>query len=315
MSSIGLVVDATCDLPSDFVREHGVSVMPISVRAGQHTLVDTRDDARTLAHYARLAPTDADDIHSEPLDPAGVERFVREEIVPLHDHVFCLTITSARSKIYDNSTRASFSINAQGRALCAEHGRNGRFAMAVISSQNMFGGQAVMASEIARLIGQDASARDIDERIRALAAHTHCYMVPPSLHYMYRQASQRGDKSVSWGSFTFGTMLDVKPVLHCHRDQTGPVDKVRGFEHGVERMFGRVARQIREGLLVPTVCVSIGGDPATLDTIPSFVDMLHAARDCGVEVLRAVMSAASGTKVGPGCISVGFVADNHRYAT
>ncbi|MGC3963394.1 MAG: DegV family protein [Rhodocyclaceae bacterium] len=53
----------------------------------------------------------------------------------------------------------------------------------------------------------------------------------------------------------------------------------------------------------------------TRDDVPSFSDMLRTAHECGVDVLRAVMSAASGTQVGPGCISVGFAAEDHRYAT
>lgn len=310
---IGLIVDATCDLPVDFVREHGVAVMPIRVRTGKRTLVDTRDVEATLKHFDTLGPDDAEDIESTPLDEEGVERFVVERVMDQVDHAFCLTITSARSKIYDNTIKASFKLNARSRSLRSEAGREGRFSMAVINSQNMFGGQAVVAAEVVRLIGEGASTRDIDTRIRDLVRHTHCYMVPPTLHYMYRQASKRGDKSVSWGAYTFGSMLDVKPVLHCHLDHTGPVDKVRGFEVGVARMFGRVTAQIRDGLLVPQVCVSVGGDPAMLDHHPEFVNMCEVAQRRGVRVLRAVMSAASGTKVGPGCISVGFAAENHRY--
>lgn len=315
MSRIGLVVDATCDLPADFIAEKEIAVMPIRVRAGNRRLVDTRDTAATLAHFNALSPDEADDIESEPLDDAGVERFVREQVMDKHDQVFCLTITAARSKIYDNSSRASFRLNAQGRNLRSEAGRAGRFAMAVLSSHNIFGGQAVMAAEIVRLIDKGANSREIDDHIRHLAIHTHCYMVPPTLHFMYRQASKRGDKSVSWGGYTFGSMLDVKPVLHCHKDETGPVDKVRGFESGLNKMFGNVSRQIRKGLLAPQICVSVGGDPAALDRYPAFMEMRDTAAAHDIKVLRAVMSAAGGTKVGPGCVSVGFAAHSHRYAS
>ena len=40
---IGIVVDSACDLPREFLQEHRITVLPISVRIGDETLVDDRD--------------------------------------------------------------------------------------------------------------------------------------------------------------------------------------------------------------------------------------------------------------------------------
>ena len=39
---IGLVVDATCDLPPEFLAAHGIRVMPIGIRLGEQRLIDRR---------------------------------------------------------------------------------------------------------------------------------------------------------------------------------------------------------------------------------------------------------------------------------
>lgn len=48
---IGLVVDATCDLPPEFLAAHGIRVMPIGIRLGEQRLIDRRDPDTTLSFY------------------------------------------------------------------------------------------------------------------------------------------------------------------------------------------------------------------------------------------------------------------------
>ena len=45
---IGLVVDSACDLPGDYLRRNGFTILPITVRIGDETREDHRDEAATL---------------------------------------------------------------------------------------------------------------------------------------------------------------------------------------------------------------------------------------------------------------------------
>ena len=45
---IGLVVDATCDLPAPYIKEHHIQVLPISLRIGDEHVVDDRNPDTTL---------------------------------------------------------------------------------------------------------------------------------------------------------------------------------------------------------------------------------------------------------------------------
>ena len=42
---IGLVVDSACDLPGDYLRRNGITILPITVRIGDAVLADHRDEA------------------------------------------------------------------------------------------------------------------------------------------------------------------------------------------------------------------------------------------------------------------------------
>jgi fatty acid-binding protein DegV len=138
-------------------------------------------------------------------------------------------------------------------------------------------------------------------------------MVPADLYHIYKRASKKGDKSIGWGSYTLGSLLDVKPILYCHNDQTGPADKVRGFDTGVERLFGKVAERVRTGLESPFVCISYGGSPEAVKALPGYAGLAQAAQAAGVEILVSMMSKTAAVNVGPGAVCISFAADAPLY--
>jgi DegV family protein with EDD domain len=243
-----------------------------------------------------------------PYSVQQIEKLFLERLVLDFDYVFCLTITSGRSAIYDHAMQASRAILTKYKEVRRQAGIPERFGLAVLSSRNMFSGQGVQAAEAIRLIRQGGTPSEIGARLRSLVEQTHTYMVPADLFHIYKRASKKGDKSIGWGSYTLGSMLDVKPILYCHMDNTGPVDKVRGFETGVERLFGKAADRIRRGLEAPCICISYGGSLDAVPKLPGYAALHLAARENGVEILLSPMSKTAAVNVGPGAVSLAFVA-------
>ena len=53
---IGLVIDSACDLPKDYIEQHRIDILPITVRIDDATQVDYRDPSATLAFlHAHIA--------------------------------------------------------------------------------------------------------------------------------------------------------------------------------------------------------------------------------------------------------------------
>lgn len=307
---IGVVVDSCCDLPKAFIDAHGVVVMPITLRIGDTLVEDRRDPAETQAFYAKHLDRKSEDFaESIPYSVQQIEQLFLERLVLDYDYVFCLTITSGRSPIYDHAMQASRAILTKYKQIRRQAGVPERFGLAVLSSRNMFTGQAVQAAEAIRLIREGGTPSEIGTRLRALVERTHTYMVPADLFHIYKRASKKGDKSIGWGSYTLGSMLDVKPILHCHQDATGPVDKVRGFEAGVERLFTKAAERVRNGLDAPYVCISYGGALDEVPKMPGYFTLDQAARMRDVDILISPMSKTAAVNVGPGAVSLAFAAN------
>lgn len=311
---IGIVVDATCDLPHDYVERHRIVVMPISLRFGERWIEDRRDPQATSTFYAAQIDSRKDDFaESAAFSTEQIESLFLDRLVIDYDYVFCLTITKARSPIYDNALQASRTILSKYRQPRRDAGLPERFGLAVVNSRNMFAGQGVQAVEAVRMIAAGDAPSDIGARMRLLGDMTYTYLVPADLHYIYKRASKKGDRSIGWGAYAFGTMLDVKPILRCHQDETGPVAKVKGFDAGVEKLFDNLTMRIESGLEAPVVCLSYGGDVGKVAAMPGYRRFAEMAEDRGIEVVLSTMSKTAAVNVGPGALAVAFAANHHEF--
>lgn len=307
---MGLAIDASCDLPQAFLEQHQVAVMPITVKLDGSTFKDDRDP-REIERFLRTKLAGTHAAETEPCSIEEVQRLFVEKLVLERDCVFCLTITATRSPIHEHVLKASFAILRQYRQARERAGMGGQFLMRVIDTRSVFAGEGPAVFEAARLIQGGETPQAIRERLGVVAQHTYAYMLPRDLLHLRNRTKKKGDRSVSLFSAMVGTALDIKPLLRCFRGETGPVGKVRGFEHGAETLFGYAARRVRAGLMVPVVCVSYGGDLAELATLPGYGELRQACEDTGVTVLEAPMSITGMVNVGAGAVTLGLVAEEH----
>jgi DegV family protein with EDD domain len=307
---MGLAIDASCDLPQAFLQEHGIAVMPIVVRLDGKVFKDDRDPAE-IERFLAMQHAETHAAETEPCSVEDVQKLFLERLVLERDCVFCLTITATRSPINDNVIKASFAVLKQYRAVREQAGIPGPFLMRVIDTRNVFAGEAPAVVEAIRLIQAGETPSVIRERLTVIANNTYAYMLPRDLYHLRNRTKKKGDRSVSLFSAVVGTALDIKPLLRCYRGETGPVGKVRGFEHGAQVLFDYAAKRVRAGLLVPALCVSYGGDLAELSTLPGYVELRRTCEECGVALMEAPMSITGMVNVGAGAVTLGFAAEEH----
>ena len=310
---IGLVVDSACDLPPAWFREHHVSLLPVTVEIGDGTLTDMRDEEDTLRFLESHIATGGADAETTPFTVEQIQELFLDRLVKDYDHVFCLTTSKTRSLIFENATKASFAILRDYRPIRAAAGYDTPFALRVIDTQNVFAGQGVTAVEAARLIDAGEGVAKIRARLENLALHTHAYLVAPDLHYLRARTRKRGDRSVSLFSATLGSALDIKPILHCNRGETGPVAKVKGLEAASRKLFEFATQRVEQGLMTPTLCMSYGGHLDEARQLPGYEELRAACAAQNVEFHEAVMGLTGMVNVGKGALCIGFAAEAHAF--
>lgn len=311
---IGIVVDSACDLPAEFIEQHNIVVLPITVRLGNLVLADHRDEAATLeflrTHLARRG-------HEAQTLPFSVDQirdlFLRRLVID-YDHVFCLTISRLRSQIHDNAMQASFAILNQYKPARHAAGHHWPFALRVIDTLNLFAGQAITAIEAVRLRDAGEHVARIRPQLEFLAENTYGYMIPRDLRYLRARARTKGDRSVGPIGAALGSALDIKPVLRAYRGVTEPVARLKGFEPSARRLFEFTGRKVREGLLTPVVNLGYGGELAELRALPGYARLRETCAEHGVAVYESVMSLTGMVNVGKGALGVGFAARRHAFS-
>lgn len=309
---IGVAVDSACDLPQDFITQNKIQILPITIHLEGRDFVDTRDPEDTLKFYESHL-TGAADAGTSPFSVEQIKHVFLSKLVLDFDFVFCLTIASSRSPIFENATKASFAILNDYKAVRAKAGVSGPFALRVIDTQNLFAGQAITAIEAVRMIKQGLAPNKIRERLEYLVKNTHGYMVPRDLHYVRARAQKKGDRSVGWFSVVMGSALDIKPLLRAYRNETGPVAKLRHFDDAAEKCFGYIKRMIVEKkLLTPTLSLSYGGKIEEMEKLPGYADLIATCNNHKIEVFKSVMSITSVVNVGEGSLAFAIAAEEHE---
>jgi DegV family protein with EDD domain len=310
---IGIVVDSACDLPKSFLDEHRITILPITVRIGEHTLVDNRDPSVMRTFYQEKYGSRGQDAETVPFTVDQIRELFLTRLVVEYDYVFALTIASSRSPINANAQQAAHAILTAYKSVRQQHSIEGPFAVRVIDTQNLFAAQGVTAVEAARLARAGESANKIKDRIEFLAQNTYGYMLPRDLYFLRARAQKKGDRSVGWLSAAVGTALDVKPVLRGYRGDTGAVGKVRGFDEGAQKLFQFAGARVKAGLLAPTLCLSYGGDLGALEALPGYADLVAQCLEAKVEIFTSVMSMTGAINVGEGALAIGFASEPHDF--
>ncbi|HEY4559168.1 MAG TPA: DegV family protein [Lysobacter sp.] len=307
---IGLVVDSACDLPRDYIEKNELTLLPITVRIGDAVLADQRNEQATLEFLYNKSEELMAQAETQPFTVQQVQDLFLKKLVIDYDYVFCMTITRSRSPIFDNTQQASFAILNDYKEPRSAAGIATPFSLRVIDTQSVFAGQAIAAVEAVRLRAAEEGAPKMRARIEQIAMNTHAYMVARDLNYLRARTRHRGDRSVSLLSATLGSALDIKPVLHCRRGETGPIAKLKGFDNAAEKLFTFAARRVRDGkLMTPTMAISYGGPVDDIRRLPGYTELAETCRTHRVELLESTMSLTGMVNVGKGSLTLGFASD------
>jgi DegV family protein with EDD domain len=303
---IGVVVDTTCDLPADYLKQHDIEVLPFNLQLGEEQLLDKRIPLETVDFYSRYT-TKSLRAQTTPPTTKQIITSLSERAIKRFDRLLIVTISSTRSKLFENLNNAQLPLLNALRQKRKEAQIHRSFFFRVHDSKTLFTGQAVLVHEIVRLLHE--KNLDFDELCRSadvLSERIHAFLVPRDLYYVRKLASQKGEKSVSWFRYQAGTLLDIKPIIRAHQGDTETFTTAKGFDKAIEKLLKIAVAAIDKGLKTNTISLSYAGDPTEMIIHPQIRKFTKYARSKGTEVLNSVMSTTAGVHVGPGAFSLAY---------
>ena len=311
---IGVVVDATCDLPETFYTGKGLGLLPIRIQADNAVFADLRKRDETQAFYREHAETDAAKFESTPPSVDEICEVFLKRLVIDYDFVFCITVAAKRSPTFQNVSAAALQVLNQYRPYRTQAGIKTPFAMRVIDGQSFFSGTGALVAETVRMIEQGIGAHEIRLRIESLAPKICIHMVPQNLSQLRARGFKKGERTLSWGdsfksaALALGSALSVHPVIRIHDDHEGAAAVQMSQESAMQRLFAHAVEQILKGqLLSPQICMSYSGNTDDVQNNPGYRELVACAAKAGVELLLSTTSITGLVNCGPNCLVMAYI--------
>ena len=304
-----VVVDATCDLPGAFIRQHQIQVLPIKLILGDHIVNDCRDANLTLAFHQRYASSRQLDVETEPCSTEAIAALFLEQLITEYDRAILLTVSQTRSPLFLHATEASFAVLRAYREKRRQAGLNTPFYFNVLDSRTVFAGEAVLAREAIRLLKeQDLGFGELRRRMEDFRQHIHCCLLPDDPRYARNWVAKAGEPGIGFLDYHLGSLLDLKPVSRFFDGNVELVFKRRGFDQALSHLLDLTRQAIDQGLKSPVVVLSYAGDAQWVKQKHAFGEFEQYARKKDIEVMVSVMSATGAVNLGPGAISLAYAA-------
>lgn len=206
MPGVRLVTDSSCDLPEEVVAEHGIAVVPLTIRFGEEELTD-REQLSAQQFYDRMATFDGLPETAAP-SPGAFETAFRAAADDGADTVVCINISSDLS-----ATMAS----AQNAARALE----GQVDVRVVDSKSITAGlgtQVILAAEAA---ARGAGADEVIAVVEEARSRTHVLGGLDTLENLKKGGRIGGAQAM------LGTLLSVKPLVDISSGSVEEGGKVR----------------------------------------------------------------------------------------
>jgi fatty acid kinase fatty acid binding subunit len=277
--AVAVVTDSSSDLPAELAAEHGIEVVPLSIRFGDEELVDRRD-LTPAQFWARCA---ASPVLPETAAPApGAFQAAYERAAERGaDGVVCVTISS----------KLSATISA---ASAAADGLEGRIPVRVVDSRSVTMGLGMIVLAAARAAEAGGSVDEVAAAAEDLVPHTRVYGTLDTLENL-----KKGGR-IGAAQALLGSLLSVKPVIEVRDGEVEPGPKQRTRARALAWLAEKVAADGPTGKVAV-----ISGMAPDVETLCELLSR-HLPRE---RLVLADLGAVIGTHAGPRTIGVAYQVD------
>ena len=310
---VGLIVDSACDLPHEFIRRHGIFILPLTAKIDNQTFIDDHNPETTEDFYQQGLLGKGHHAETEAFSATQIRDLFLEQVVPNYDVAICETVDRSRSQIYQNASDAMNMVMAQARSVREKAGLEGNFTMRVIDSGQLFAGQGLLAAYTMSLIGKGLSKNALRHEVEKFAEKVWICVVPKDLSYIRERARRRGDKSVSGIVAFLGKALNITPIIWGKGVIGKPVAKTRSMDDAVEKVMDYAVQRVEAGLLAPIVSISCGMNWDEIEALPGLDRLRRVCEESNVQLVLSRMGITSSIYIGPGSICLSLAAEDHEF--
>lgn len=221
---IKIFADSTCDLPSPWIEEHDIGIVPLYVVFGEDSLRDGVD-ITPVELYAKVEETGGLPKTAAPSPSDFICAF--SPFIDQGDDILYISLSSELSSTYQNAV------------IAAEELPSGR--VTVIDSRNLSSAIGLLVMKAVHAANEGKSIPQIVDVLNSYTDQVECEFVIDTLDYLYKGGRCSGMQNL------IGSLLKIRPVIKVVNGTMTPAYKVRGKkEKALEQMLSNALERAGE---------------------------------------------------------------------
>ena len=157
---VGILVDATCDIPTSILSRHNVTILPTMLNLKTEAFPDARLVNDTLSFYNERPNTE---INEASFNSAGFEELktlLEDKLLYTCDHLIFIAPHMKLSSTLKNIREALFDLQPRLQSLRSQALVNTPFKVRIIESEQAYAGYGLVLYETLRLLNEKARSAD-----------------------------------------------------------------------------------------------------------------------------------------------------------
>ena len=282
MSATAIVTDSTAYIPTELVKQYGISVAPQVLVWGDKTYHDgvdiLPDEFYTRLKTAKVMPTTSQ-------VPVVAMQEIFERLLGQGAEVLGIFISGKFSGTMQSAIQARDALGSAASKVTLVDSQASAMAL----------GFEVLAA--ARAAKDGASISELRQLVEKSRDHIGVYFAVETLEFLHRGGRIGG------GQRFIGSALNLKPILALRDGRIEAADRVRTKSKALDRVLELVEKDVRgkSNIRLATVHANAEAEAAQL--------LERAAREVGaVETILSSLSPVVGAHTGPGTVGLAFMA-------
>jgi DegV family protein with EDD domain len=276
MPGVHIVTDSACDLSEELVKEHNISVVPLTIRFGTEELEDRRQ--LTPAEFWQRCAASKELPATAAPSPGAFQTAYQQAVDDGAEAVLCLTISSKVSGTYDSARTAAETFTAK--------------PIRVVDTFSLTMGQGLLVIAAAEDAAAGMGLDDLVDATQDRIPRTRIYGVIGGLEHLQRGGRIGGARAL------VGSLLNIKPVIQLKDGEVAEESKQRTRAKALAYLTAKVATDAP----VERIAVADGA-------CDDFADVLARMKDIATEhpLLSVDLGPVVGTHAGPNTVGVCYI--------
>lgn len=276
---IKIIVDSTCDIPKQIVKENNIKVLPISVEINGKDYLDgvdlTNENFYSLIKEKGVFPKTAQ------INPSVFEEAFSEELEKGNE-IICITLSSKLSGTYNSACIAKDMLDSD--------------KIHIIDSQMASGGIMMVVLKVLEAINKK---KEID-KILKIAENT-INSIDIIVYLDTLEMLKRGGR-IPKTIGNIGQILNIKPMLSIKDGELISLEKVKGKKKALRKVYDYINLSnidTEDVVIIAHSCIN--------ETLDPYIELLREAGVKDENCIKIMFGAGIGTHVGENAVALIFI--------